>query len=350
MSVLDRVLHRNKSAPAAKAEPAPAERPAPPSPEQAERAAATVPGGNAASPKDIPKKGWIQIAKRGWGEAKSDNVPLLAAGVAFYAFLSIFPAIIAALLIYGLVSTPEDVTRQVESLGSAIPGPAAELLVDQGTTLAGQEPSSLGLGLVISVLLALWSASNGTGNLITAVNIAYDEEETRGFVKRKALALMLTVGAIVFVVIAVALIAVLPPVLDALGLSGIAWLGVQVARWVILLGAVTAALAILYRLAPDRDAPKMKWASVGAAIATVLWIIVSIGFSLYTAFGGYGSSYGSLAGVVVLLMWLWLTGYAILLGAEINAESEQQTVRDTTKGPEQPIGQRDAVKADSLPA
>ena len=328
----------------------PTDRRPPTSQEEAERLAAKVPGGHADKPQEIPKQGWIQIAKRGWQEAKTDNVPLLAAGVAFYGFLSIFPALIALVLVYGLVFDPAEVTRQIDALGAALPEAARQTLEQQLTGLASADDTGLGWGLVASVGLALWSASNGIGNLMVAVNIAYDEDEERGFIKRKAIALALTIGAILFVVIALALIAVLPAVMDYLGLQGIARFGVQVARYGLLVGAIVVALAIIYRVAPDRDAPKLRWVSVGAGVATVIWLLVSVGFTLYANFGGYGSSYGSLAGVVVLLMWLWLSAYAILLGAEINAETEQQTIKDTTKGPEEPIGKRGAVKADNVPA
>lgn len=306
----------------------------------------TVPGARATKPSEVPKKGWVQIAKRAWAEAKADQVPLLAAGVAFYAFLSIFPALIALVMLYGLVADPATVTRQVESVTSALPQ-AGDLVSSQMQELTATSPSTLGFGLVAALALALWSASNGVGNMITAINVAYDEEETRGFIKRKLLALLLTLGAIVFVVVAIGLIAVAPVVLDAIGLSAVATVLVQVGRWLLLVVAVAVALAVLYRFAPDRDAPQFRWVSVGAVIATVLWILVSVGFSLYVSLGGYGKSYGSLAGVVVLLFWLWLSSYAILLGAEANAEAEQQTEKDTTRGPEQPLGRRGAVKADS---
>jgi membrane protein len=308
----------------------------------------TVPGAQADRPSQVPKKGWLQIAKRAWAEAKADQVPLLSAGVAFYAFLSIFPALIAAVTLYGLVADPQQAVTQVEETAAALPEAARSLLVDQVESLTSAKSSGLGLAALASIAVALWSASNGVGNMITAINVAYDEEETRGFVKRKALALLLTVGAIVFVVVAIGLVAVAPVVLDALGLGSVLELLVQVGRWALLVVAVSVALAVLYRMAPDRDAPKMRWVSVGAVLATVLWILASVGFSLYVSLGGYGESYGALAGVVVLLFWLWISSYAILLGAEANAEAEQQTEKDTTKGPEQPLGRRGAVKADSL--
>jgi membrane protein len=204
--------------------------------------------------------------------------------------------------------------------------------------------------VVVSLLLALWSASGGTSNLIAAVNTAYDEKETRNFVKKRGLALVLTVGAILFFAIAASLVAVFPAGASAIGLGGWARAGFEALRWVVLLVVIAIALAVLYRLAPDRDDPKFRWVSVGAAVATVVWIVASIGFSIYVNnFGSYGKTYGSLAGVVVLLLWLWLSVVAVLLGAEINAEAEKQTVRDTTTGPDRPLGERDAVKADLRP-
>jgi membrane protein len=214
-----------------------------------------------------------------------------------------------------------------------------------------QSPSqSLGLGLVVALALALWSASGGVGNLMSAVNIAYDEEETRGFVRRKALSLVLTLGAIVFVVLSIGLIAVTPALLDNLVDAGPVRWGIEVARWLGLLTAVVVALGIVYRVAPDREPAKVRWLSVGAVVATVVWLLASLGFSLYVDnFGSYSRTYGALAGVVVLLLWLWLTMFIVLLGAEINAEAEQQTIKDTTTGPELPRGERGAVKADNLP-
>jgi membrane protein len=312
--------------------------------------ASGVPGGSAEKPSEVPAKGWLQIAKRGWAEAKVDQVPLLAAGLAFYAFLAIFPALIACVLLYSLISDPNQIATQVNSLGEAVPGEVRDLITQQLTAQAGKS-GALGWSSALTILLALWSASGGVSNLMTAVNTAYDEEETRGFVKKRAIALALTLGAIVFVIIILALVAVVPALLQSsIFQSSVVKFLLQVARWVLLAAVITAALAIVYRVAPDRDAPKVRWVSVGAGIATVLWLLASLGFSLYVSnFGSYDKTYGALAGIVVLLFWLWITSYAILLGAEINAESEQQTVADTTKGAPQPIGQRDAVKADSLP-
>jgi membrane protein len=309
-----------------------------------------VPGAEADRPTEIPAKGWLQVVKRGFKEAKVDQVPLMAAGVAFYAFLALFPAMIALVSLYGLFADPAVIAEQVNGLGGAVPNEVRELLTQQLTQLAAQGQGTLGFGLVIAILIALFSASGGVANLMTAINLAYDEEEKRSGLKKRLIALGMTLAAIVFMVIMLGLVVVVPPLLERF-FGGAAWWLIQIGRWVLVVVLVTVALAILYRVAPDRDAPKMRWVSVGAGVATLIWLLASIGFSIYVAtFGNYAKTYGAFAGIIVLLFWLWLTAYAILLGAEINAETEQQTVKDTTKGPEEPLGQRGAVKADSTPA
>jgi len=315
-----------------------------------ENEAGQVPGEQASTPTQIPAKGWWQVVKRGWKEASEDQVPLLGAGVAFFGFLALFPALAAFTLIYGLVADPATISGRTQTLTASLPPEARTLLVGQLDQLASVPQQSLGWGLMLAIVLALWSASGGVGNLITAVNIAYDEEKKRGFVKDKLLALGVTVGAVIFMALIVALMAGVPVVLGFLDVNGpLRWV-IEVVRWLLLAALVMVALAVLYRVAPDRDAPKFRWVSAGAATATVLWLVASAAFSLYvTFFGNYAKTYGALAGVVLLMLWLWLTSYAILLGAEINAESEEQTVKDTTSGPEQPLGRRGAVKADSTP-
>jgi membrane protein len=315
-----------------------------------QQSGANVPGSRAEAPTHIPKRGWFQVTKRAWAESKADQVPLLAAGVAFFSFLSLFPAMIAAVMVYGLVADPKTVADQAKQLSEALPKDAASLITAQMEAITRTPQQSLGLGLIVALVLALWSASGGVGNVMSAVNIAYDEEETRGFVKRKALAILFTLGAILFAVVAIVLIAVLPVLLDEFIPNGVVRVLIEVGRWVGLLVAVMVALAVLYRYAPDRDAPQLKWASVGAVVSTVIWLIASLGFSLYVDnFGSYGKTYGALAGVVVLLLWLWISMFVVLLGAEINAEAEQQTGVDTTVGKPRPRGSRNAVKADTLP-
>jgi membrane protein len=310
----------------------------------------TLPGVNAETPTQIPARGWVQIVKRAWAENNADQMPIIGAGVAFFAFLAIFPALIAMISLYGLVASPEEVAAQIESLSAQLPEDAQSLLGEQLTAITQNSGGALTFSLVVSILAALWSAAGGTGNLISAVNIAYDEVETRSFIKRKALALGLTLGAIVFVLITFGLIAIVPVVLDALPLGVFGTILAQVFRWVLLLGVVAGSLAVLYRVAPDRDAPKMRWVSLGSVVVTVIWALVSLLFSFYVDnFGSYDKTYGAIAGVIVLMLWLYLTCYLVLLGAEINSEMEHQTAADTTEGEPQPMGKRDATVADELP-
>ncbi len=307
------------------------------------------PGGRAEKPTQIPPRGWTQVLKRAWKEGKDDNISLLAAGVAFFTFLAIPPTLVAAVTLYGLVSSPAQVQKNLQQASSGIPSSARTIVTDQVTRITGQHSGALSAALVVSLLFAMWSASAAVQNLMKAINVAYDEEETRGFVKLRGTALMLTVAGIVFFVVVLALIAALPPVLDHLSASPVVTVVAQVVRWLLLLGLVTVALAVLYRMAPDRDAPRVRWVSLGAVAAVIIWIVVSVLFSLYVSkSGSYGKNFGALAGIAVLLMWLYLSNYAVLLGAEINAEAEQQTEADTTRGEPRPIGTRDAVKADTV--
>ena len=311
--------------------------------------AARLPGGHAETPTQIPPRGWWQVVRRAFAETKADNVPMLAGGVAFFAFLALFPAMIAAITLYGLVADPAQAAAQIEGFAAALPEDVQPLLSDQLTAVAATSDRALEISLVVSLLAALWSASSGISNLMQAVNLAYDEEETRGVLKLRATALALTLGAIVFVLVALALVALAPVVLDRLPLGVVGTVLAQVVRWGVLIGVVIVGLAVVYRVAPDRADPRFRWTSTGALVAAVLWIVGSAGFSLYVNnFGSYNRTYGALAGVIVLMLWLLLTSYIVLLGAEINAESERQTMADTTTGRPRPLGERDAEAADEV--
>ena len=170
-------------------------------------------------------------------------------------------------------------------------------------------------------------------NLITAVNLAYDEVETRGFVKLKLLSLAMTLGGILFVSLTFALVAIVPVVISALPLGVVGTVLAQLLNWVVLLGLFAGSLSVVYRIAPDRDAPRFRWVSLGSVIVTVIWALASLAFAFYAnKFGSYDKTYGTIAGVIVLMFWLYLTCYLVLLGAEINSETEHQTARDTTVG------------------
>ena len=304
-------------------------------------------GRQADQPQEIPPRGWKDIAKRTAKEVKQDQVPLLGAGVAFYALLSLFPAIIAGVSIYGLVADPATVRDQINRLTEMLSPETAAIIGTQLKQVTSGAGGALGVATVIGILTALWSASSGTKALITGVNLAYDETEGRKFVKLRGLALLLTLGAMVLVGVALATIVGYPPIADTLP-TALRWL-VAIVRFVILGGLLVVGLAVLYRYAPDRDQPKWSWVSWGSGIAALLWVLATIGFALYANFfGNYNKTYGALAGIIILMFWLYLTAFVVLVGAELNAEMELQTVKDTTAGPTRPMGERDAHAADHV--
>ncbi|WP_114391731.1 YihY/virulence factor BrkB family protein [Oleisolibacter albus] len=307
-------------------------------------------GRHAHRPGEIPRRGWLDILKRAWSESSSDNISIVAAGVAFLSLLSLFPALSATISLYGLVADPQDITRHVESISAVLPPQGRDLLLQQLQGLAARgNDSALGFGLAVSILLALWSTSSGVKSMMTALNIAYDEQERRSFLRFTLTGLGLTLGFILMLFIAVAIVVVVPVILGILGLDQLfAWLA-RILRWPVLGAAIILALAVLYRFGPSRAQPRWRWITPGALVATVLWVAGSIAFSLYVSnFADYNATYGSLGAGIILLLWLYLGAYVVLLGAELNAEMEHQTMADTTTGPEQPMGRRDAHVADTL--
>ena len=266
-----------------------------------------------------------------WKQASAQQAPLLAAGVAFYTFLSLFPALIAGVLTYGLVASPETVQRQSADLADALPADAASLVTGQLDALVSTDNGSLGLGLVIAVTLAVYSASGGVGNLVTAINAMFGIRDRRNFVQKKLVALGLTAGALVFLIVVVGLVAAAPAVFDAIDIVPGVRVLLEAARWIILLGALLLAIGVLFRVAPDRP-DHTPLVTKGVLVASGLWVVVSVGFSTYVDnFGSYGKTYGALAGVVVLLLWLWIGIYAVLLGATIEAVREDIVTPETVE-------------------
>jgi membrane protein len=306
-------------------------------------------GREADSPTEIPLRGWKDILVRVKEEAKQDDVSLLGGGVAFFALLALVPALVAIVSIYGLFANESTVVRQVEDVLGAAPREVRELVTAQLRSIVNGSSGSAGVAAVLGIVVALWSASSGMKHLIGAINLAYDEDETRGFVRVRAISLAMTVGAILFLVLSFATIAVLPAALSNTGLGAAVRIAVGVVRWVVLLVGMMIGLSVLYRYGPAREDPKWSWTSPGAIFATAAWILVSLLFSLYTAnFGNYNETYGTLGAIIVVMLWLYITALVIILGAELNAEIERQTKRDSTRGPEQPRGRRDATAADTV--
>lgn len=308
-------------------------------------------GRDADLPTEIPPRGWRDVLARVRLEAQDDHLGLLAGGIAFFALLAIVPAAAATMAIYGLVSDPAEIERQVVDALDAAPAEVRELVGEQMSTIAEASAGRTVLAAALAIVLAFWSASGAVSNLMTALNVVYDEDETRGFARRRGTALALTLGAIVFVIFALGLIAVVPVAIDSLDLGTVGVVLAWTVRWVVLLLAMLVALAVVYRSAPDRDAARWVWASPGALAATLVWLIASVLFSVYVAnFGSYNETYGSLAAVVILMLWLQITAMVVLYGAELNSELERQTARDTTVGEPRPLGERNAYAADTVGA
>lgn len=271
---------------------------------------------------------WWPLLLRVKEQAARDRLSLVAAGVAFYALLAVFPALAALVALYGLVFDADQVTAQMSALQGLLPQQALDLVLGQLQGLVQTQPGALGWGAAGALLLTLWSASRGVNTLLEALNIAYDEQEDRGFVQRNALVLLLTFGAIAGAGVVIAAVVLLPAVIRLLGLGPLLEGVISFARWPILAAAVAGALAVVYRYGPSRDHPSWALVRWGAIVATALWLAGSTLFSLYvSSFGNFNQTYGSLAAFVILLMWFLLSAYAVLLGAELNAELEREVGR-----------------------
>lgn len=307
-------------------------------------------GRSAPNPFAVPPAGWKDVLLRTWRESSDDNVSLLAAGVAFYGFLAMVPLLGAIVLSYGLVAEPATVMANVRSLTSVMPAEAAKLIGEQLLNVVTASGGKKGFGLLVALALALYGAMKGAGAVIVALNVAYEEEETRGFVRLNLVTLAITAGAVLMAVAATMAVGVLGHLDTALpGASGIVLVLGRIASYAVLGAAGAAGAATLYRYAPDRDEARWVWLTPGSTAVTLLWLGLTLGFGAYVAnFGSYDATYGSLGAVVVLLTWLYLSAYILIMGAELNAELEHQTAVDTTAGPAQPLGTRGAEAADTV--
>jgi membrane protein len=277
---------------------------------------------------------WRQILVRTWKEAGDDNVGLLAAGVAFYGFLAFVPLLASVVLTYGLIADPETVAGHIQGLARTLPREAAAIVADQLQSIAGSKSGTHGLGLLIAIAVSLYGASKGAGAVITALNVAYEVEETRGFLKRSLLALLMTAGMVLVVLAAALAISALGFIEHLLPFSSpLVHTALQLLFWIGAGAAVVLGLALLYRYGPDRPDAPWAWVTPGSAAATILWLAASFGFGLYVSnFGNYNATYGSLGGVVVFLTWLYLTAYVLLMGGELNSELERQQAGEPAAG------------------
>lgn len=315
----------------------------------AEQHNSTQKGHEAEKPSQIPAGGWKDIGLRVKDELTNDNISIVSAGVAYYFFLALFPTLIAAISIYGLVMDPATVEQQMSQVAQILPQQAAQMITGILKDISATATTTLGWSLVLSLLFSLWSAHQGTSAVFEGVNIAYNEMDERGFFKRTAITLLFTLGGIIAGIVCIALVVGFPAFIDSFNLPSflktlLSWL-----RWPLMALIVIGALGVIYKFAPDRDNPEFSWASWGAGIAMVLWLVGSLLFSFYiNNFGNYDKMYGSFAAVIILMLWLFITAYIILLGAEINSEMELQTRKDTTVGKDEPMGQRGGYHADRV--
>lgn len=303
-----------------------------------------------ATPTAITLKDWRAIVVRVVQRVFADNVGLLAAGISFYAFLSIFPAIAAGLMIWGLFTDTISLGAQLGVVRDVAPD-AFDLVADQMVVIATQDDGGLTFGVLISAVFAFWGASGAVAALIQAMNMAYHEDEKRGFIKLNLLKLGFTLCGILFVGLSIAAIAAVPPILRALSLGLFVEAVIGAIRWLIIIALFMAACAAIYRLAPSRVRARWRWIAPGAIAAGVIWLIASIAFSTYLEnFDAYNATFGSLGAVAALLMWFWISAFSICLGAELNAQLELFTTVDTTVEEPATPGRRGAFVANNQEA
>lgn len=303
----------------------------------------------ATAPQKIPPRGLKDVLLRVWSNISEHRVLAIAAGVTFYALLAVFPAIAALVSIYSLFADPATIRSHLEGLSSILPGGAISVIGDQINRIAGQGHATLGLTTLFGLAVSLWSANAGMKAVFDALNVVYQEEEKRGFFKLNALSLGFTLAGIVLALAALAAIVALPPALSFVNLPSVTKNWVDILRWPLLLVFIVLAASVIYRYGPSRHEAKWRWLSWGAVLFVIVWLAASLLFSWYAShFGNFNKTYGSLGAAVGFMIWIWITNIVLLIGAELNAELEHQTAKDTTRGVEKPLGRRGALVADTV--
>jgi membrane protein len=298
----------------------------------------------------MPLTAWKDVLVRTWRESSDDNVGIVSAGVAFYGFLALVPLLGAIVLSYGLIAEPKTVIGHVQSFTKVMPADAAKLIGEQLLNVVQQSGGKKGLGILVSLAIALFGARNAAGSIITALNIAYEEKERRGFLMVNLLALGMTAGAVAVALVGLTAVSALAFLEDLLPTaSGVLLVLGKALAYVALLLVAAAVAATLYRYGPSREQPKWQWITAGSLFTAILWLLLTLGFGFYVSnFGSYDKTYGSLGAVIVLLTWMYLSSYVLLLGGELNSELEHQTAKDTTDGAHKPLGSRGAWAADHV--
>lgn len=306
-------------------------------------------GRRADGPSDIPSKGWWDVLWRLWTGIFEANIPLVAGGVTFYLLLALVPSLTAFVSLFGLFADPGTISAYIASLEGVLPSDGIELIQDELDALLTQETGRLTFGFLFSYGFALWITNNGIKALIGALNIAYDEVETRSFVKFTLVSLAFTLAVMAIAVVMLSTVAAVPVALAAIGATQADLTLLRALRWPVLLVLIALGLAVLYRHGPSRSDPKWRWVTWGSALATTVWIAASVAFTVYLEnFADYSAIYGSLGALVGFLFWVWISVLIIIVGAALNAQMERQTAEDTTDPPERAMGRRGAVVADTL--
>lgn len=303
-----------------------------------------------AAPQKIPAKGWKDILVRSYREIGDDDVFSVARSIAFTGMLALFPALAAFVSIYGLFADVNQAREHLAALAGIVPAEVMTLIGEQMVRIAQANNASLSLTFLLSLVLSFWSANSGMKALFKGLNVAYEEQETRSFLRLNLVTMGFTTGLIALFVVAAACVIGLPILFQALHIDParvpLAWL-----RWPVLLLVVMGAISLLYRFGPSREQARWRWVTPGSFAAGALWIVGSSLFSLYLSrFADYSATYGSLGAVFGFMMWLWLSAVIVLFGAELNAEMEHQTAVDSTIGPPLPLGARGAQMADTVGA
>jgi membrane protein len=306
-------------------------------------------GRNADRPTEIPARGLKDVFWRLYQALSEDRVMLIAAGVTYYLLLAIFPAVSVLVSLYGFFSDPAAIAERISFLSSVMPPDALKIFLDQLRALASTEKATLSVGLAGGIALALWSANNGMKALFEAMNVAYAENEKRSLLKLNLVSLGFTLGALLLLVVVIFAMGVVPAVLTYLWLGGFTETIIRFVRWPAMLIFVGAGIMILYRFGPSREPAKLRWLTWGSVFAAVAWLASSLAVSYYLAnVADYNATYGTLGATIGFMVWTWISVVIVIVGAEINAELEHQTTKDSTTGRPQPLGSRGAYMADTV--
>jgi membrane protein len=306
-------------------------------------------GRRARAPLQIPWRGWKDVFVRTYREIQDDRLLALAAGVAFYSLVALFPAIAAGVSSYALFANAATIGNHLSIAADIVPAGTLDIMGTEISRIAAKSDGRLTFGFLLGLGIALWSANAGMKAIFDALNIIYDEEEKRSFVWLNVVSLFFTICAIAGAGLAVALVVIFPLALAAFGVTSAEHPIIGYLRWPLMFVLIILGLSVLYRYGPSRRLARWRWISVGSVFAALVWLAMSSLFSWYLGnFANYNATYGALGAVVGLMMWMWLSTIVVLVGAELNSEIEHQTARDSTVGPEKPLGTRGAVMADTV--